>query len=226
MYGPTLRGGLDFSFSDDNSVFRIAAASDGARRSIGHCRLERCQAPAGLHFDWDKVRAIYTVHAVEVAVLPLADCVDLVHNLAGERDLPVDGREPVLPDIIGDSFAIHCPDGFDRLRQRLQRFVISQTAPVVGIYAGDFLMPLVESVDFRGVPGAPGAQDVLCRSAEFLTEALEIRAHGAVIRFDIKPFDLGLLGEAKGIGWIGPGDKDIRIGRCGSLDDRRIVLCS
>src|SRR6476660_248704 len=100
--------------------------------------------PAGLHFDWDKVRAIHTVHAVKVAVLPLPDSVDLVHNLAGQRDLPVDGREPVLPDIISNTFAVHRPNGFDRLSQHLQGFVVSQTAPVVGIYPGDFLMPLVE----------------------------------------------------------------------------------
>ena len=53
-------------------------------------------------------------------------------------------------------FAVHRPDGFDRLRQHLQRFVVSQTAPVVGVHAGDFLVPLVESADFRGIAGAPG----------------------------------------------------------------------
>src|ERR1700740_1746947 len=103
--------------------------------------------PAGLHFDWDKVRAIYAVHAVEVTVLPLADSVDLVHNLAGERDFPVDGRERVLPNIIGNSFALHRSNGLERLSQHLQRFVVSQTTPVVGIHAGDFLMPLVERAD-------------------------------------------------------------------------------
>src|SRR4029077_14256229 len=85
--------------------------------------------PASLHLDWDKIRAIYAVHAVEVTVLPLADSVDLVHDLAMEGDLPINSRERVSPDMVGNSVAVHDANRFDRLSQHLQGFIIFANFP-------------------------------------------------------------------------------------------------
>src|SRR6516225_170335 len=99
-------------------------------------------SPTGLELHRGKLGVADPCHAREKAIAPLADRIDLVERLVRQADLPNQGLEFVLANMVGDRHPVHRAKGLDRLRQHFKHRVVYRAAGVVGIDACDFLVLL------------------------------------------------------------------------------------
>src|SRR5262249_41968868 len=181
-------------------------------------------SPAGLELHRSKIGVTDPGHAGEETVAPLADRIDLVERLVRQTDFPDQGLEFILAQMVGDRHPVQRTKGFDRLRQHFEHRIVYRAAGVVGIDAGDFLVPFVEGADVRRVGDAADPEYIFGAGAVLLREALERTADRTVISLDVEVFDLRLIGKTERVGRIRPGNERVWIGGPGGLDDRRVVL--
>src|SRR5262245_37573377 len=98
---------------------------------------------------------------MEEAVLPLAHGPVPRELLLADVGLADNGLEGVALEVSGDLGPIHLADALRRLLYDLQEGVVHRAAPVVGVDARHFLVPLVIATDGGTVLNAAGAQDIL-----------------------------------------------------------------
>jgi hypothetical protein len=196
----------DLDFCDDAHGASIAklATTNVASECLGPAGFDVRSHDVGLGKPHASDRA-------EEAVLPLADRVGDVLQLAAQVDVADQRLESMALQVFGDRIPIHGAGAFECLPENLAVGVIIRASIVVGVDPGDVLVKLEESARLFVVRDASEADDIFGRSAVFAIVARKGTADAVVVGLYVQVFDLGLIGQAERVGWIRPRDERIGI---------------